>query len=145
MVGITGKVATVQRAGTLAITGGLRTSPTDALDAATYLIPVPLLVDKVCHQAAIRLATLPKSHPLHRIANHKTSGKIKCHKSPMNSLLAAYRFDPKRVEKTLATARDPMLQGELPFITSIANSREDSIKEAESASEEVQVFKMDQP
>ena len=48
-VGITGKVVTMQRAGTLVITGGLRTSPTDALDAATYLIPVLLLVDKVCH------------------------------------------------------------------------------------------------
>ena len=83
---------------------------------------------------------LPKSHPLHRIANHKTSGKIKHHKSPMNSLLAAYRFDPKRVEKIPATARDPTLQGELPFITSIANSREDSIKEAKSTSKEVQVF-----
>ena len=139
-VGITGKVVTVQRAGMLAITGSLRTSPTDALDAATYLIPVPLLVDKACHRAAIRLATLPKSYPLHRIANHKTSGKIKRHKSPMNSLLAAYRSDPKRVEKTPATARDPTLQGELPFVTSIANSREDSIKEAESASKEVQVF-----
>ena len=48
-VRITGKVVAVQRAGTLAITGGLCTSPTDALDAAAYLIPVPLLVDKVCH------------------------------------------------------------------------------------------------
>jgi len=39
-----------------------------------------------------------------------------------------------------ARYRDPTLQGELPFVTSIADSREDSIKEAESASEEVQVF-----
>jgi len=67
----------MQRAGMLAITGSLHTSPTDTLDTAVYLILVPLLVDKACHQAAICLATLPKSHPLHRIANHKMSGKIK--------------------------------------------------------------------
>jgi len=58
----------------------------------------------------------------------------------MNSLLAAYRFNPKKIEKIPATARDPMLQGELPFVTSIADSREDSIKEAESAREKVQVY-----
>jgi len=139
-VGITGKVASVQRAGMLAITGGLHTSPTDALDAVAYLMPIPLLVDKACHQAAIHLATLPKSHPLHRIANHKTSGKIKRHRSPINSLLAAYRFDPKKIEKIPATARDPTLQGELPFVTSIADSREDSIKEAKSTREKVQVY-----
>jgi len=67
----------MQRAGTLAITGSLCTFPTDALDAMAYLLPVPLLVDKACHRAVIHLAMLPKSHPLHRIANHKTSGKIK--------------------------------------------------------------------
>ena len=139
-VRITGKVATVQRAGMLAITGGLRTSPTDALNAAAYLLPILLLVDKACYRAVICLAMLPKSHPLHKIANYKTSGKIKQHKSPMNSLLAAYSFNPKKIEKILAAARDPTLQGKLPFITSIADSREDSIKEAESASKEVQVF-----
>ena len=51
-----------------------------------------------------------------------------------------YRFDPKKVKKTLVAARDPTLQGELPFGISIASSREDSIKEAKEASKEVQVF-----
>ena len=134
------KITSTQRAGALAITGGLRTSPTDALNAAAYLLPVPLLAYKACHRAALRLAALPKDHLLYGTANKKITGKIKQHKSPLNSLLAAYRFNPKKVEKTLVAARDPTLQGELPFGISIAGSREDSIKEAEEASEEVQVF-----
>jgi len=134
------KITTIQRVGALAITGGLRTSATDALDAAAYLLLAPLLADKACHRAALCLTTLPKEHPLHRIANNKTTGKIKHHKSPMSSLLAAYKVDPKKTEKIPTAVRDPTLQGELPFETSIAECREESVKEAERADEEVQVF-----
>ena len=139
MVKISGNIATTQRAGTLAITGSLHTSPTDALDATAYLILALLLVDKACHRAALSLATLPEEHPLHKIAN-KITGKIKRHKSPMNSLLAVYRIDLKKIEKIPAVARDPIIQGELPFGTSIAKSREDSIKESENANEKIQIF-----
>jgi len=140
MVKIIGKVATIQRAGALAVTGGLRSSATDTLDAMAYFLLAPLLVDKACHRAMLCLATLPKEHPLHRIVNSKTTGKIKRHKSPMSSLLAAYKVDPKKVVKIPTAARDPTLQGELPFDISIAESREDSINEATCADEEVQIF-----
>ena len=140
MVKVIRKIMTIQRAGALAITGSLRTSTTDALDTAAYLLPAPLLADKACHRAALRLTTLPKEHPLYRIANNKTTGKIKRHKSPMNSLLAAYKVDPKKTEKILTAVRDLTLQGKLPFKISIAECREESIKEVEHAGKEVQVF-----
>jgi len=139
-VKVTGQIASIQKMGALAITGGLRRTTADALDATAFLLPAPLLADKWCHKAAIRLAMLPKEHPLHKIISNKTSGQIKHHKSPLNNLLAAYRLDPKRVEKTPTTARNPALQGQLPFAISIAGNREDSIKEAESTSKEIQVF-----
>ena len=41
------KLTTTQRAGTLAITGGFRTSPTDALDAHASTLPMHLKVGKV--------------------------------------------------------------------------------------------------
>jgi hypothetical protein len=55
------RLTTVQRTGALAITGGLSTSPTDALDANAYLLPAPLTVDKWRHRAAVRMAMLPTS------------------------------------------------------------------------------------
>jgi len=134
------KIMTIQRAGALAITGSLCTSATDALNAVAYLLPALLLADKACHRVALHLTMLPKEHPLHRIANNKTTVKIKCHKSPISSLLAAYKVDPKKTEKIPIAARDPMLQGELPFETSIAECREESVKEAKHTDEEVQVF-----
>jgi len=139
-VKVTGQLVTIQKAGALAITGGMRTSAADALDATAFLLPAPMLADKWCHRAAVHLAMLPKEHLLHRIVQNKRSGKIIHHKSPLNSLLAAYRHNPKKMEKILVVQRDPTLQGKLPFMISIAISRDDSISKAENASEVVQIF-----
>jgi len=140
MVKVTGQLATIQKAGALVITGGMCTSAADMLDAITFLLLAPILADKWCHRAAVCLAMLLKEHPLHRIVQNKRSGKIMHHKSPLNSLLAAYRHDPKKMEKIPVVQRDPMLQGKLPFTISIAISRDDSISEAENTSEAVQIF-----
>ena len=62
----TKSLVTIQRAGALAITGGLCTLLMDTLDASVFLLPVPLNIDKRCHNAMICLAMLLKEHPLHR-------------------------------------------------------------------------------
>lgn len=49
------KLATTQRQGALAVRGGLRTSPNDALDAHASLLQMHLRIDR----AAIRIAVLP--------------------------------------------------------------------------------------
>jgi ribonuclease HI len=134
------RLTTVQRTGALAITGGLSTSPTDALDANAYLLPAPLTVDKWRHRAAVRMAMLPKDHPLHKITGRKNTGKIRKHKSPINDLLGAYGYDYKNFEKIPATTRDPSAIGKPPFTISIAEDKASSTAEAENATEEIQVF-----
>src|SRR5712675_1245637 len=134
------QLITVQRSGTLAITGGLRTSPTDALDASVFLLPAPLNIDKWQHRALVRMAMLPKEHPLYKTIANKNTGKVKRHKSPLNTLLGTYRYEPRNFEKIPATARDPMLKGKLPFKTHIAASRDSSIEEAANAAEEVIIY-----
>ncbi|KZP04257.1 hypothetical protein FIBSPDRAFT_671951, partial [Athelia psychrophila] len=54
----------VQRTAALHITGGMRTSPTDLLNAHADLLPMELLIDKWCHREALRLASLPATHLL---------------------------------------------------------------------------------
>jgi ribonuclease HI/exonuclease III len=134
------RLTTVQRSGTLAITGGLRTSPTDALDACAFLLPAPFTIDKWQHRALVRMAMLPNDHPLYGVVARKNTGKIKSHKAPINKLLATYSYDTTKFEKIPATARDPTQIGKLPFQTHIATCREDSIEEAANASEEVIVY-----
>jgi hypothetical protein len=65
-VGIINQLARVQRLGTLAITGALRSTATDVADLHANVLPIDLLLNKICHRAALRLATLPPCHPLHK-------------------------------------------------------------------------------
>jgi ribonuclease HI len=134
------QLATTQRAGALAITGGLRTSPTDALDATTHLLPAELTLDNWVHKATVRMLMLLPGHPLFKTVTNKTTCKSKRHKSPLNFLMAKYGYDTKHIEKIPATARNPADRGKLPFKISITEDREESIREAENAQEEVQVY-----
>jgi hypothetical protein len=65
-VGITNQIARVQRMGTLAITGALHSTATDVADLHVNILPIDLLLNKICHRAALRMATLPFHHPLHK-------------------------------------------------------------------------------
>ena len=60
------KLTTVQHMATTAVTGVLHTSASDIMEVHANLMPIELLLNKVCHQAALRLAALPESHPLHK-------------------------------------------------------------------------------
>jgi hypothetical protein len=64
-VRVTCKLITIQRMATLAITGALKSMATDVLDLHANILPVELLLHKICHCTALRIATLPPSHPLH--------------------------------------------------------------------------------
>ena len=134
------QLTTIQRAGAIAITGGLRSSPTDALDASAFLLPAELTIDKWCHRALVRMAMLPAGHPLHKIVASKNARKAKRHKSPLTHLLARYGYNIKSFEKIPATVRNPVQKGKLPFKVEIAEDKEASVREAENAEEEVQVF-----
>ncbi|CAA7260102.1 unnamed protein product [Cyclocybe aegerita] len=56
----------IQRIATTVISGGLRTTPNELVDAHSNLMPIDLALLKICHRATVRMLTLPKSHPLHR-------------------------------------------------------------------------------
>jgi len=65
LVGITNRLASVQRMATLAITGAMHTTATDMLDLHAGIWPMDLMLHRVCHRAALRVVSLPGSHPLH--------------------------------------------------------------------------------
>ena len=133
-------LVTLQRAGSIAITGGLRTSPTDSLNAASYLLPVPLLVDKICYRALTRLAMLPPGHPLFPLVRKNASGRVKRHRAPLHILLSLYKLNPTLVEKIPPTARNPEQVGKLPFNIRVPKDRKSSVAEAAAAREEIQVY-----
>ena len=112
----------------------------DALNVEAFLLPMLHLIDKWRHRATVRMAMLPPEHALYKMVNRKLAGAVKRYCSPINTLLATYGCDPRRLEKLPAISRDPTLRGMLPFVTSIADSREDSIKEMENVEEKIQIY-----
>jgi ribonuclease HI len=134
------QLTSIQRSGALAITGALRTSPTDTIDACAFLLPAIKMIEKWCHRSAIRLATTPLEHPLHKPVNASKGRYISRHRSPLHDLFAQTNFDPKRMEKIPVKPRDPELIGKLPFTVSIALSKEASILEDRHANEAIKVY-----
>jgi hypothetical protein len=134
------RLASVQRIGATAITRALCTSPTDSLNAHAFLLPMPLLVSKWCHRAAVQLASLPSDHPLYKAIDRKDAGRIKQHRSLLNLLLTSLNISPSMVEKIPTASRDPMLKGKLPFSISIAKDRDSSITESVNAMEDIQIY-----
>jgi len=60
-------MATAQRLASTVITGALNTTETNTLDAHANLLPVNLLLNKLCHRVAIWLASITESHLLNSI------------------------------------------------------------------------------
>jgi hypothetical protein len=101
------KLMSVQRAGTLAITGGLRTSPTDMLDAHAFTLPLHLEIEKHLFRSAIHLAMLPPEHPLHKPAKKCTSKTTKRHRSTIHDLMQAFDVKPNLLETLTTTGGNP--------------------------------------
>jgi len=134
------KIATIQRAGTIAISGGLHTSLTDSLNACTYLLPAPLLINKLCHRAYVRLTTLPKEHLLYKVIKAKTTRMGKRHHGPLQKLARLDDYDTRNMEKIPIMAHNPSQAGCLPFQISIADNKETSVKDTETVKEEIRVY-----
>ena len=101
------KLAAIQQSAAIAIVGGLRTSPNDILDVHANLLPFHLMVDKIRFQAALRLATLPSSHPLCKPVLQAARRFVKKHHSPLHELMYKFKLKPKLMEKIAATRQDP--------------------------------------
>jgi ribonuclease HI len=93
------KMRTVQRGAALLITGGLASSPTDALDACAGLPPIWHLVNKVRQRAALRLATLNTGHPLRATVVNAAKHYVKRHRTPLHELMDKFKIKPQKMEE----------------------------------------------
>src|SRR5260221_775414 len=130
----------MQRAGALAITGGLCTSPTDTLDALTNLLPFHMIIEKWCYRAAARLASLPDKHPLQKPVKLSAKCLVKKHHSLLHNLSRLLDTDPESISKVTLAMHNPARTRRLPLRISVPPNKESSIKEAKEAVKEIQVF-----
>jgi hypothetical protein len=104
-VGILRNLQKTQRLATTAITGMLRSLPTDLLDAHAGLFPMELALMKACHRAMTCMLTLPNSHPLHSIITSSKRHTPDKHPSPINQLLSIFKLSRTNVETIDPTKR----------------------------------------
>ncbi|KAF5378264.1 hypothetical protein D9615_008696 [Tricholomella constricta] len=137
-VGPTRQLAKVQRPAVLAITGAMRSSPTDALELHARLLPVDLQLRKICHRAAMRIAALPAAHPLHKRIRWCAGHDVRRHRSPLHNLASLYHLNPDDIETINPVRQLPTYQR--PFSTHIAETRQDSLDEDVANDAHIRVY-----
>jgi ribonuclease HI len=134
------KLATIQRQGALAITGGLRTSPTDSLNAHAAITPMRLKVRKVRHNAAIRIATLPQKHPLYKPIRRAARRQVGKHKAPLHHIASCLNTDPSEIETIPVIRTNPAKRQENPIDIVIPKDKKDSKRVDAQAKEVIKVY-----
>jgi len=137
-VGILKSLESLQRIATLAITGGLRSTPTDLLDAHAGLLPLGLALKKTCHRAAVRLLLLPDTHPLHKKVKRARKYPPATHPSPIDYLVKMFNLSKSRVETISPVTSSPYKQAR--FGTVISGTRELSIEEERKDEPDFKIF-----
>ena len=127
-----------QRIASLAITGTLRTTPTDFADAHAGILPIELTLLKATHRVLIRLLTIPSTHPLYKIVKETRRRPPTKHLSPIASLLKTFGTQNEKFEIILPLAKYSLRP--LDFTTTIAKSRKDSIKQEKEDTADFKIF-----
>lgn len=131
-VGTLKSLQKLQRMATLAITGALRSTPTDLLDAHAGVLPMELALLKACHRAAVRMTTLPKAHSLHRKVKKAKKSPPLSHLGPIDNLIKLFQLGNVKMETISPMTDDPAIP--LRHKITISKTRKESI-EAEKRDE----------
>ena len=128
----------LQRLATIAINGALRTSPTDLLDAHSGLLPMNLLLKKICHRSMVRICTLPQTNPVASQAVKYFYKPAKKHQTNIQKLISLFEIDPSTYETIPAASRPPVFH--LPFDIAIADSKEEAIEEEARDNANIRIY-----
>jgi len=135
---IINKLSAVQRRATINITGGMSTTANDTLDVLSDLLPFHLLVEKHCYQVALHLASLPKSHPLHKPVINAANRYVKMHPTPLHYMMHEYELHPEKVEKIEATGRPNKWVPD--FATRIADTKDAAVEEDKGDRADIRIY-----
>jgi ribonuclease HI len=132
------RLQTTQRIASLAITGSLRTAPTDLLDVHAGILPMELALLKACHNATVRMLTLPNTHPLQKIVEHAKRNPPSKHPSPIDYLLKTLNL----TDSDLETIHPKIRSENTPdrFSIEIAETREVSINSERTDNADYRIY-----
>jgi ribonuclease HI len=132
------KLVSIQRRAAIMITGAMKSTATDILETMANLLPFRLLVDKVRYRAAIRLATLPPTHPLYKPIQNAAQHLVKHHRTPLHDLMHRFKLRPKNTETINATRYNTKWKPR--STTKIIDNVDDAITDMEQDHPDVKIF-----
>jgi len=132
------KIELAQRAATLAITGAMRTTPTDSLDIHANLMPAHILFQQILFRSALHLSGLLSTHPLAPHVNKIEKKDVKRHRSALHKLIHTLGISPKLNETVLTCAVKPNTSP--PFNTFISDNKKESLKDFAQLRDRTMVF-----
>jgi ribonuclease HI len=91
-------------------------TPVATLNAFSSLAPIHLLLNDMCHNAALRLASAPPEHPLYKAVLRCAKGR-KRHVPPLQHILKHANIHPSRLEKWQAGTNHKVATHMQPFPT----------------------------
>ena len=107
------------------ITGGIRGTAYDVLEAHANLPPIDLLFRKIQFRAATRICALPSRHPLYEVACRAARRFVKTHRSPLHHLFFTTGLKPQDVETIDPVRRHPNYRPALKTV--ISNNKESAL------------------
>ena len=137
-MGLARKIESTQRAGTLAITGAMRTTPTDSLDVHANLLPAHILFQQILFRSALRLSGLPSTHPLVPHIKKIEKKDMKKHCSALHKLIHMLGMSPQLNETILTHTVKPNVTS--LFKTFISDNKKESIADFTQLSNRTLVF-----
>ena len=127
-----------QRLATLAITGTLRTSPNDYIDAHARVYPIELALLKACHSALVRTLTLPNTNPIYQVIRRAKRRPPSKFPGPFDILLKLFTLRHTNIETIYPAIT--LQRAPTRITTIIDKSRDDSIKSEAKDLAEYKVF-----
>jgi ribonuclease HI len=125
-VGILRNLQKIQRIATLAITGTLRSTPTDYLDTHANVYPMELALRRTCYNATVRSLTLPNTNPIHQVIQKAKRRRPSKFPGPFDRLLKQFGLTNTKLETIYPVAT--IIRSNNRYSTKIDHTREDSIK-----------------
>lgn len=89
-VDLANRLGRVQRLGARLITGGFKTTANDILDFHAGFLPIHLRLNRIVHNEAVRLASLPRSHPLNASVTRCQNLYPRFHRSPLHEMFDSF-------------------------------------------------------
>jgi ribonuclease HI len=132
------KMETIQRKAALKSTGALRTTPSDLLFIHANMLPLRSLIKLICQRSALRIASLPKQHPLYATARKAMGRRLKRHTSALYDILHQAKIRNNPIESIDTISKPPTWRNKVKVV--LAKTREEAEQLINNDESDIKIF-----